>query len=347
MMSRTMRYSGLTTKVRAMYGKRLRAADFRRMAAMTSVSEILDYLRQNPSWSPAISTVDSEHPDRASLETALRNQVREEYVRLNNFTPQQDKTLLAFPVMLAELEAIMITLRRLISVRVKDPNPLPSRFILHGKLDYAGLAASKSFDELADAARNTVYYSALLRLRPEQLGDLPDYTLTESLLRATYFTFIYRLIHKKYSGETRSILLRCFGEQVDLLNIVHILRLKRFFSDDDRYVSILFPFHYKLRPAMVKALCTAPDVDSVLTLLEQTPYAKQFRGVASDAMDDYYRRSFYQFNRRQLFLSLPSIYSAVAYLNLKELELDALINVIESVNYGVPFDTAYLDLIGD
>jgi len=42
----------------------------------------------------------------------------------------------------------------------------------------------------------------------------------------------------------------------------------------------------------------------------------------------------------------PSIYTAVAYLELKELELSVLINVIESVKYGVPYRAELADLVG-
>ena len=45
------------------------------------------------------------------------------------------------------------------------------------------------------------------------------------------------------------------------------------------------------------------------------------------------------FNKRQLWRP-PSIYTAIAYLELKELELGVLVNVIESVKYGVPYHAA-------
>ena len=36
----------------------------------------------------------------------------------------------------------------------------------------------------------------------------------------------------------------------------------------------------------------------------------------------------------------------MAYLNLKDLELHALVSLIESVKYGVPYDTSLARLFG-
>lgn len=48
-------YEALATKVKAMYGKRLRYADYVRLARMASVSEIYADLRQHPVWGPAVA----------------------------------------------------------------------------------------------------------------------------------------------------------------------------------------------------------------------------------------------------------------------------------------------------
>jgi len=334
-------YGALTTKVRAMYGKRLKASELRRMASMKSVSEVSEYLSQTDSWSAAVHSL-SDPSDRAALEAALRGSVRLDYLRLNHYVHQQDQALLRFPVLMTELDAILMTLRRLISVKEIHYTPIPLSFLQQGKLNYNALSAAASYDALAEAAAKTIYYEPLLRLRPEARDELPDYTLTEALLRSTYFSTQYRLIHRAYSGETRSILLRTLGEQVDLLNLVYILRLKCFFPKETQYAGVLFPFHYRLRPELMKALLSAPDWDSAHSLLEETPYAPALRGVSPETIDAYYHRAFYRFNRKHLLLSLPSVYSAVAYLNLRELELSTLIRAVECVYYAVPLDDADL-----
>ena len=153
---------------------------------------------------------------------------------------------------------------------------------------------------------------------------------------------------ERASGRTQKVLLRALGEQIDLLNIIHVLRLKTYFpqTEPETYLRVLFPFHYRLNPDFTRALCAAPGVDDVFALLRDSPYRDCFDGVAVGAVEEYYQRAICRFNKRQLAAVPPSIYTAVAYLELKELELSVLINVIESVKYGVPYRAELADLVG-
>ena len=345
MINSLMRYGALTAKVRALYGKRLRLQDFEHMASLSSEADVLDYLRTRPGWTAAVSAMGGSYVGRVELEGALRRQLWKEYLSLSHFVPREDKTLLSFFVLGSEQRGIMAALRRLRAGHAREvagPEEFPK-----GKVDRKALAECSDYGGLLAAVKGSIYYEPLLALQSREEGTLPDYTATEALLRSTYFSFLYKVVGSRYSGETQKVLLRSFGEQVDLLNIIHILRLKTFFPGEGRYYSVLFPFNYKLKPAVIKALCDADGADAVFALLKDTAYAGSFENVSVDEVEDYYRRAFYQFNKKQLLTGQPSIYTAVSYLNIKELEFQALVNIIESVKYGVPYDNAFAKLIGE
>ena len=86
--------------------------------------------------------------------------------------------------------------------------------------------------------------------------------------------------------------------------------------------------------------------DELFALLRQSPYGDCFDETAVDAVEEYYQRAVFRFNKRQLSAVPPSIYTAIAYLELKELELGVLVNVIESVKYGVPYHAEFANLVG-
>lgn len=332
-------YEALAAKVRAMYGKRLKMSDFEHISTLHSEGEVLEYLRNHPGWKRALGQVPDMEIDRAQLETLLQNEVRQEYVALNHYVPRRDKFALSFPVRLCELDQILAVLRRLAAKgRVKPGVELPPDFLLHSKLDYNALNRCKDYSELTAAARDTIYGAPLSMFHPVEGSPLPDYTATEVLLRSTYYSTLYRKAARNYAGETRRVLLRSLGQQVDLLNVTHILRLKKYFPGDPRYLSSLFPINDRLKPDFVRALLEAPDVDSVLDLLASSPYASVFAERDVPSLEAYSLRTFARFNHRQLVSGTPSVYTAIAYLNLKDLAMKALINDIECVKYGVPFD---------
>ncbi len=332
-------YEALAAKVRAMYGKRLRMEDYQHISTLPSETAVLDYLRVHPGWKRTLGQVTDTVVDRPRLETLLLDELREEYVALNHYVPRGDKFVLSFPVMLSELNEILAALRRLAAKgRVKPGIVIPPNFLLHSKLDYAALSQCTDYNGLAAAAQETIFGPPLLLFRPVEGRMLPDYTATEVLLRSTYYTTLYRYSSQHYAGETKKVLLRSLGQQVDLLNVTHILRLKRYFPEDSRYLSSLFPFNDRLKPEFIQAMLEAPDVDAVFALLAASPYASVFADRDVPQLEAYSLRTFARFNHRQLSSGTPSIYTAIAYLNLKDLELKALINDIECVKYGVPFD---------
>lgn len=339
-------YEALCAKVKAMYGKRLRYADYVRLAHMSSVDEVYADLRQHPVWGPAVSRLnEAGGSGRARLEAALREQVREEYVRLTAFIPQKDRPLMDFPVLRSELDGLLYTLTRLQAGRIKEVEPLPTRFILHSKTDERALPACTSYDELLEAARESIYHDALLSLRPAE-GGLPNYTVAESLLFTVYYTHILTLIKKRYDGDVRKTLQRSLGTQVDMTNIMHILRLKRFFPEEDNFLPILFPFYYKLKPEQVRAMCAAEGTQGVLAAVEETPYAAAFRDADVRDLEQVYSQTLYRLSRRQLMMGRPSVYSAVAFLNLRELELKELVTVIETVKYQAEYDDRFARALG-
>lgn len=337
-------FGALSAKVKAMYGRRLRYADFLHIASMPDVRGVLDYLRQT-GWAPAMVKLDGLPLNRANLEAVLREQTREEYVRLNYFVPRDDKLLLSYPVLLAELEGILACLRRLKAGRVSEPRSLPQRFLLHSKMDHRALAACASYDELAAAARHTIYAGALDHLRRSQPQELPDYQVAESMLRTVYYSHLFRVMSRHYTGPVREELLHTLGTQADLLNIIHLLRLKRYFPEEQDHLPYLLPFHYRMKPAQLNQLFAAPSLDAAFALLQETRYAQAFQDVEVSEVEDYYRQAMYRLYRRQLIAGEPCVCTAIAYLHIKDAETSCLINAIESVNYGVPFDDGFVKLV--
>lgn len=168
------------------------------------------------------------------------------------------------------------------------------------------------------------------------------------LAHRTDFFQMFRMARKQYSGPVQKTFIRAIGSRADLLNIIHILRLKTSFPDapQDKYLTVLFPVHYRLKPELLRQMCAAADTGAVFELLKQTPYRDCLEGPEVLDAEESYRRAIYTFNRRQLLCASPSIYTAMAYLDLKEMEMAALVNVIESVKYGVPYQTALAELVG-
>ena len=84
-----------------------------------------------------------------------------------------------------------------------------------------------------------------------------------------------------------------------------------------------------------------------MELIESTPYASTFRGAGTEELQDLYHAALYRTSRRQLLTGKPSVYSAIAYLNLRELELKAVVTAVEASKYRLPLSPCFLRSIDD
>lgn len=339
-------YEALATKARAMYGRRLRRAELARIARLGSVQEVLAELCQQPAWAQAAQALAGEPlVTRARLEDALRGQVRQEGLRLASFLPQKDWPLMDFPVRRAELERILAALRRLHAGLYRETEELPRAYVSRARVDLEKLRQCTDFNGLVDATQGSIFHDALNRLRAGE--TLPDYGITEALLWSVYYRYTLQLVARRYAGDTRRLLEQSVGSQVDMLNIMNILRMKQYFPEEDDFLPVLLPNHYKVRPEQIRAMCSAPTAQAVMEMVEATPYASAFRGAAPEELQNRYGAVLYQLSRRQLRMGKPSVYTAVAYLNLRELELRAVVSAVETVKYQQDLNPALLEFLDD
>lgn len=340
-------YEALAAKVRALYGRRLRYEDFLQLGNCNSEQEVLTTLQRYPGWATAVEGLE-QSPDqfigRVELENALGDQLAREYRSLCYFLPQKDRKIMSFPVLLAEKDAILQTLRRLKATSYYEGIP-HSQHLEGSPLDQNTLDACQDYDGLLAATQDTIYSSVLYQMRPESRSELPDYMTVESLMYTTYFSHMYQLAYQHYQGSTKATLLEAFGKQTDLLNLIYILRIKTYFPQTEELSHLLFPFNYRLSESFLQDLCAAPDANTAFTMIRSSHYGECFQSVDVSEVEDYYRKAFWEFNHRQLLTAPPSVYTAMSYLILKDFEMHALVNVIESVKYNVPFDSTFARLI--
>lgn len=71
-----------------------------------------------------------------------------------------------------------------------------------------------------------------------------------------------------------------------------------------------------------------------------------FERVEAAEVEEYYRGPFTPSTGAACLPGPLRFITAIAYLDLKELELQVVVNVIESVKYGVPYNENLARLVG-
>ncbi len=338
-------YIALGAKVRAMYGRRMTAEDYRCLMEKKTVSEAATFLRAHRGYSQALSGLDLSTIHRDALEQALRRVYIRDYQRLSCFLQNQDKELFRYPVYRAEQQAILTAMHRLSSRHMLEPENLWNDLLAKkSSLDIGKLMLAENFGDIVEAAKDTIFFSALERSTAE--GEAPASAFVDNMMQVTYFGHLFRTLSAHYAGQTKKIIRQALDEETDLMNLVQFLRLRKYFSPEDvqRY-SFPLPCSSRLRRGYVQQLLASPDYDSAVKLVYSGPYGKLFHSISPTGLEAYLYTLQYQFNQRQIRAPEPTVYTPIAYLFLKEIELRNIISIIECIRYGISPDSC-VTLIG-
>lgn len=336
-MSEFGKYGAIYAKVRALYGKRLTEEDFEKISAMKRVSQVADYLSAHPGWKDAMSLVPAGTINRGLLEETLRTQVMTEYIRLASFASIEDKKYLLFFIYRVDMDIILFTLRRLLTVNTLGGFPrIPDNIRRSSGVDYGKLSECKDFPGLLRAVEGSIYYRPLQIMARLQDSGLPRYSEAGTVLEGAYFSALYKFVTSRFTGPAGDVFRRSVGEKADFLNITRVMRIKKYFPDSRMQArEMLLPVYHKLKPEFFERLLSAPTTEAAHEILKASYYGKHFEKFDLIYIEQYYMLYIYNFNIKQIFATTPSVYLPMAYLMLKELEMHRLINIIECVRYGI------------
>ncbi len=126
-------------------------------------------------------------------------------------------------------------------------------------------------------------------------------------------------IEKSYRGLARLSLKKLLGAEADMLNLVYILRLRRFPASLPEAETRLIPVHTELKKPLVRSLLAAKDDDAVLALLRGTPWQTVLSDLSPTALDAAYENYMEALCQKIVSGGEPSAAVPMAYMMLSEL----------------------------
>lgn len=324
------------TKAKAMYGKRLTPEMYHELMRKRSVAEVAEYLREETSYSEALSSMQPAAVHRGQLENTLAKARFDRYLRLVHFLDTGAEDYYHYLMIEFEVDQILEMARLLNSDRAEEyitqfPEYL-QRSMCFSMMD---MARARSFDDLAEVLRGTRYYGMVLGCRP-QPGGLIDYTWLESVLKGWYYRYMQEIIDKSFRGDTRRQLHNIFDTSIELHNIGVVCRLKQYFpaSTPEYIKSVLMPHWKRIPDHALDPMLHAASADEFRRALAASPYAR-FLGGQELALIEYSGACICCHLYKRYLRSATSAATAfTAYMALSEYELQNIVSVIEGIRYG-------------
>ena len=330
MLSELMRYSGVVCKIKARERDRLREEDYREMVAMTSVPEVIAYLKEHSSFSEYFQSVSEKDLHRGQMEKLLHRAMREDFCRIYRFVAGKERRFLSIFLVYFELEIMKQILYPIFGGEPEEPEPIAvdEFFERHTAVPFARLATATDRTEYAEALRGTPFYELLAE--PLKNGTLFDIAMRLDLY---YYREEERLI-EELPKEDREAVRMLFGVRVDLLNLMWIYRLKTsYHAPPDKIAGYLIPAFGYLGRQKLRALAGAESPEEFLRMAEETPYRELFQNPAEGGLERAFLKTLYRAEKKVLRERPMSLAAITAIHELKELEMQNIITVTEGVRY--------------
>ncbi len=327
----------ILAKAMTMFGRRLTGQGYTDLLNCRTVTEVAMVLKKETIYAKALTGMNESTVHRGQLEALLRANLLNDFAALCRYELSVGSHFSDYLIRRGEIGQLLSCLRLLSVGRSEEYLlSLPVFFNAHTELNLFALAKVKTFQEFLDALGGSKYRAIIERCRPDEIMPV-DFTLIENALYLYLYQGVFEIIRKFAHGLEKEELLALFGSKVDLLNMLRIDRLKRYFRfSPDIIRSMVFPFHYKIPPRVLNDMIEAPDADSAFDLFSATGYRKLLEKHEFQNHDDFADRCMYDICQKQMYFSTHASVVMLSYIFLSEIELENIIKIIEGIRYGLP-----------
>lgn len=326
--------NAVLTKSRCMYGKMLGSEDYNALMSCHSVSEVAFYLKNHTHYADALAELNESTIHRRQLEELLQMKEFDEFAALCRYEFAKDDGFSQYIIMTGDIRQMLHFLRLLSVGRPQEYLfSLPGFFVSHSTVDLHALSQARSFADFIKVVQKSQYAKALA---PFASKDHFDFTAIEHALYRYMYAHLMEIISRRAGQSQKDELQSIFGSFLEMENFLHIYRLKKFYhAEADVIRTLLFNYPYKLKHDTLEAMITADSADEVLEIMKKQPYYGKYFQKSEGSLESVYARLKFSIAKKYVHYSVNPSVVMLSYIILSQIELDNIINIIESVRYGL------------
>lgn len=334
-MQNQVRYSGISSKIKAMSAELITPAMYREISAISSVPEFTAYLCERTSYKKYLARTDVRLLHRVEIESFLFLGVYEDFKKLYRFADQNQRCYLKLYFKIFEVSFLKKCIRRVMgngnsSIYISTPDEF---FMAHTCLDTGALLSASGIQEVTELLKTTEYYNIINAVSACASNSAFDYELALNLY---YYRTIWKNLSQKCSGQDADILKSIYGIQIDLLNLTSVYRGKFHFNlDSISILNLTIPCSYKLKNRELSQLIQCSSGEEFNILLASSYYGKHYSLENADILMRKYQTVTCDANNKAARTHPYSIAAIFAYLVNKEEEQKRLIRALEAIRYGL------------
>ncbi len=330
--------NAVLSKARALYGKRIKEKNYNEILALRNVSDIAVYLKRNTNYADVLNGMSENSVHRTELERSIKSKLFVDFESLGRYDLWVGEHFFDYIMARAEIEQIMHSLTLLSAGQSGEYiQTVPVFFHTHAKFDLKALQHIKSYDDFLNIIKKSVYYKILLPFKPSP-GERINLTAIETALYNYMYEVVFGVINKYVKGKAKKELTDLFNTYIDLLNLIRIVRMKKFYNLDTEYMELAIIKRGTLKKEELEKFINSQDNKKMMADMKETKMGRKWFSRGLDIIDKVPTNMRFNWCKHNIRFSVYPPIVLVSYIFLKETEILNLINIIEGVKYKLDPD---------
>lgn len=337
-----MEYSknAVSTKVRAMYGKRLTKEDYKNLLNCKSVWDATNYLKNNTYYSQSLKNATPDI-NSAQAEELLELNLLRNFAKICRYEISVGHDFYKYFIIENDIKQILLWLELFISNDGRDYlDVLPAFFNSHTNLDLYKMANAKTYDELLKSLKQEDYYRILKGF--ENTYYLPKGYLSIEIAFNRYLSkFLNDTIQKIKKKKTNPQLEEIIKYKNDTSNIIAIYRAKKLFENDKNDIMNLIDTSFSnFTKSQIENLIDADDFISFCNIIKESYYKKDLNNIQESNMfiEGLAKKILYNKLKKGIRYYTDATAVMICYILLVRIEVDNLTAIIEGIRHNINCD---------
>ncbi len=326
--------NAIMAKSRALYGKRLTREDYENLIRSTSVNEVVAYLKAETAYAETFENANSDM-STSQVEELLKIHILKAFEKVSRYEISTGAQFYKYNLMKNDIQQILRFLQFLMADRPEEYlHFLPPFFNQHSELDLYSLASSRSFQDMLESLKGTVYYKTLKPFE-NAYKDKRSYLRMECALDEELWK-IERDVIANYKGKSGKKIREIISYQNDMETLIRVYRLKRLDLQEHEVVSrFINTTCTNFTKKDIERMINASSAHEMLQQASQTYYKKHFVNYTFDSLESFTRKILCDKYKKEIRYSTDPLSIMISYFYLAENEVRNIIQIVEGIRYGM------------
>lgn len=321
-----MSYSNINAKLRGMYAKSLNKQDLYELMKQTDLKSAIYILKNKEDVLQDIS----DEADRLELEESLDRIFIKDIKKIYRLLNESDKKIFKQYISKYEVECIKKVLKN-IGLQSKIDNSLGDIDLwtknIFTKIE--NISQAENFEQFINIVKKSEYYKSIKEYQKENEEiDSKTIETIENNMDKQYFEELYKMV----KNEKKEIL-EIIGTEIDLLNILGIYRMKKYYKlDKEEIENRLISVNYKLSKETIWQLINANNEEEFFYIISKTKYIV-IEMDNKENIEKNIKIYEYKMYKRYFRENKFNISTVISYMNLQKINIRNIINIIGGIIY--------------